>query len=547
MEFRTSRVVAAIRLSCFCVLVLLAGDFVVLAQTTSQAPGPEPTKTETAKDPLGRDTPRGTVLGFLNAARKNEWQLAREYLDTRLTGHPGELLARQLFEVLDARLPPRLTKLNDAKEGSRLNPLAPDQEVVGTVESAQGNVDVVLRRLQRETAPPIWLFSSATLDSIPPVYEEIAAIRGETPRYRFLAGARTSRVLLFEWFTVLIGIAAFYILTVLLNRLLSVVVARLRARVTGIAPATTRDLLPIPARLLVLALVGRWVLSHVSLSLLVRQFWSTAAQTLTLAAIVWLLVVLNGEVEQYILRRLPRASAHAGPALLRLARRAADILVIFIGLLAALRLFAVDVTPALAGLGVGGIAVALAAQKTLENVIAGASLVFDQAVRVGDFLKMGDVMGTVDHIGLRSTRIRTLDRTVVSIPNGQIANASVETLSARDKFWFHPAVGLRYETTPEQLHAVVDGIRRMLEEHHLIDRDSIRVRFFRLGAFSLDVDVFAYVFARDLNQFLEIQETLLFGITEIVADAGTGIAFPSQTMYVEDAVAPVAQSLRTKR
>src|SRR4029453_3207423 len=117
----------------------------------------------------------------------------------------------------------------------------------------------------------------------------------------------------------------------------------------------------------------------------------------------------------------------------------------------------------------------------------------------------------------------------------QIANASVETLSVRDKFWFHPAVGLVYETTPSQLRVVLDGVRKMLGEHPRIDRQSVRVRFLNLGAFSLDVDVFAYVFARDWNHFLEIQEELLFGVTDIVAKAGTQIAFPSQTMYLAGA------------
>ena len=117
-------------------------------------------------------------------------------------------------------------------------------------------------------------------------------------------------------------------------------------------------------------------------------------------------------------------------------------------------------------------------------MIAGASIIFDQAVRVGDFLKMGEVQGTVDHIGLRSTRIRTLDRTVVGVPNSQIAYMSLETISARDKFWFHPIIGLVYETTPEQLHQVVDSIRQLLTEHPAVDPVSVRVRFFRLGASS---------------------------------------------------------------
>jgi MscS family membrane protein len=216
--------------------------------------------------------------------------------------------------------------------------------------------------------------------------------------------------------------------------------------------------------------------------------------------------------------------------------------VIFCAVFATLRLLGIDPTPALAGLGVGGIAIALAAQKTLENVIAGASLVVDQAVRVGDFLKVGEIVGEVDHIGLRSTRIRTMDRTIVSIPNSQIANASLETLSARDKFWFRHVIGLRYETTPEQLRRIVAEIQRLLAGEPFIDPSSVRVRFFRLGAFSLDVELFAYLRARDWNHFLEIQEQLLFAITTLVERAGAQIAFPSQTMYVEskETGAPVA-------
>jgi MscS family membrane protein len=301
---------------------------------------------------------------------------------------------------------------------------------------------------------------------------------------------------------------------------------------TGLDPSG-RNLLPAPVRLLILAVAGRWLISSLPLSLVVRQLWANIASLLAIAAIVWLLMRSNGEIETYLQRRVPRANFAAATSLLRLFRRGADVLIVFAGLIAVLRHFRIDPTPALAGLGVGGIAIALAAQKTLENVIAGASLIFDQAVRVGDFLKMGEVSGTVDSIGLRSTRIRTLERTIVSVPNSQIANASLETISARDRFWFHPVVGLRYETTPEQLRVVVSGIKAMLDELPEVDRASARVRFINLGAFSLDVEVFAYLFARDWSHFLELQERLLFGVTEIVARAGTEIAFPSQRMYVD--------------
>ena len=219
--------------------------------------------------------------------------------------------------------------------------------------------------------------------------------------------------------------------------------------------------------------------------------------------------------------------------MLRLVRRVADALAIAAGLLLLLHFVGIDPTAALAGLGIGGIAVALAAQKTLENVIGGLSIIFDQAVRVGDSIKFGETIGMVDYIGLRSTRIRTLDRAVLSVPNGQIANASIETLSARDKFWFHHVVGLGYETTAAQMRTVVDAIQSYLHAHPMTDRSgAIRVRFFRLGPFSLDVEVFAYVYARDWAAFMEAQQEMLLEVMGIIERNGVVIALPSQTLHL---------------
>jgi len=289
-------------------------------------------------------------------------------------------------------------------------------------------------------------------------------------------------------------------------------------------------------RLLVLSIMIRWLVASIELPLLERVFWSAIATMLGIVAVAWALLVLNGVVERYTQRRLQGIAHGEIVAMLRLVRRVADVLVVAAGGLVTLHYFGVDPTAALAGLGIGGIAVALAAQKTLENVVGGVSIIVDQAVRVGDFLKLGDTLGTVDSIGLRSTRIRTLDRTILSVPNGQIANVNIETLSARDKFWFHHFVGLRYETTSGQLRAIVDSIRSYLGAHPMVDRsEAIRVRFFRFGPFSLDVELFAYVFAGDWEAFLETQQDLLVDVMGIVERAGASFALPSQTLHVDDA------------
>src|SRR5262249_27452222 len=156
----------------------------------------------------------------------------------------------------------------------------------------------------------------------------------------------------------------------------------------------------------------------------------------------------------------------------------------------------------------------------------------DQAVRVGDFVNLGDVQGTVVEVGLRSTRILTIDRTLVSLPNGQMATMRLETLSTRDKFLLRQLISLQYETTQAQLICVMESVRDLLGQHAAVDGASLRVRFIRFGPSSLEIEVFTYVLARDWNNFLEIQEQLLLSIRDVIERAGTGIAIPSQRLYV---------------
>ncbi len=527
-----------------CALALGVFATVVHAQKMAgSAPAAAPVQSDAPNDRLGRGTPRGTVMGFLSAARAGQHGVAAQYLNA--SGSGAEALARELFVVLDARLPARLPQISDAPEGSGAGGVRPNEELVGTIEGGRGTVEVVLERVQQTGTTPIWLFSARTLREVPALHDEIVSSRRQSPLRDFLAGIRVAGIRLGDFLAILFGLPLLYLATLGLERLLVPPIGVIWRRVFGGSETVSRNRLPTAARVLLVMLMGGWLITALPLSLAARQLWSNAAGILGIGAVAWLLVSLNGAIERHIQRRILPANS-AAVSLLRLLRRCVDLVVLFAALIVMLRRRGIDPTPALAGLGVGGIAVALAAQKTLENVIAGASLIFDQAVRVGDFLKMGEVVGTVDHIGLRSTRIRTLDRTVVSVPNSQIANASVETLSSRDKFWFHPIVGLRYETTPEQLHSVIDGIRRLLDERAAVDPATRRVRFLRLGAFSLDVEVFTYLHARDWDHFLEIQEQLLFDITEIVNRAGTAIAFPSQTTYVETAAGGSGRSASSR-
>ena len=510
-------------------LLLIFSQF-LWCQSSAPPPGTAEVTQEPPKDTLGRNTPRGAVLGFLAAARKGNDQIAALYLNTPLRGTDAEDLARQLAIVLNRRLPARLNEISDKPQGSVPDPLKPDEDLIGTIPTSKGDLDIVLERVDRGKAGKVWLFSRKSLNSIPDVFQELNTPAVEKFLPEFLVDTRFAAVPLFEWLAVFVGMPLLYVLTGLLNRLTGLIVGAFRRRLLRNRNLQNPKLLAPPIRLLLLALSIYWLLSRVGLPLLARQFWSITVLIITTTALMWLLILCNGWGERYLLRRHPRMSGSA--SVLRLIRRMIDGVVLFVGLLFILHHFGINPTAALAGLGVGGIAVALAAQKTLENVLAGISLIADEAVRVGDTLKVGDIVGTVEELGLRSTRIRTLDRTVVCVPNGQIANMSLETLSARDKFWFHPLVPLRYETTPVQLRSIVAGIRKLLIGHSNLDSSSVRVNFLRLGPSSLDLDIFAYISARDWADFLQIQEGLLLSIMDIVQRAGAEIAFPSQTMYL---------------
>jgi MscS family membrane protein len=496
------------------------------AQPVVPGTAPVSVQPEVPEDALGRTTPRGTVLGFLTAARNGKDETAALYLNTRLRGKAAAVLAHQLSVVLDRRLPARLNQLSDQRAGS-MTDAKPGVDVVGTITSGSGDVDIVVERVGT-----LWLFSSRTLDAIPDLYDEVNAVPVENVIPQFLGEMRIARIPLYEWLAVFVGLPLAYWLTVLLNRLVSSVAGHLRRRLRKNPDLSDTEFLPLPVRLLLVAAMIRWALSKVDLSLLARQFWSSTASVITIAACVWLIILLNGKGANYIRERLRQRNRSGAVSLLVLARRTADLLAVFVGILVGLHYLGVNPTPALAGLGVGGIAVALAAQKTLENVIGGVSLIFDQAVRVGDSLKVGDTQGTVQDIGLRSTRIRTLDRTVISVPNGQIANASLENISERDKFRFYHTLRVRYETTASQMRAILEGLNSLLGQHPSVEHGSVRARFLRFGACSLDVEITAYFFARDWDHFLQFQEELLLQIMETVQTAGAQMALQSQTLYL---------------
>jgi MscS family membrane protein len=234
----------------------------------------------------------------------------------------------------------------------------------------------------------------------------------------------------------------------------------------------------------------------------------------------------------------------ASRALLSLIGRIGKVIVIVIAGIGFLGGIGLPVASLLAGLGIGGIALAFGAQKTVENLFGAVAIGVDQPLREGDFVKVeGDTMGTVETVGLRSTRIRTLDRTVVTLPNGKLADMRVETFAVRDRCRFATVIGLVYGTTAEQLREILAGFERTLRAHPHIWADDMVVRFSQFGASSLDIEVMAWFKTADFNQFRMWRQDILIAFMEIVEQAKSSFAFPTQTIHVVGAAAPATARL----
>jgi MscS family membrane protein len=267
----------------------------------------------------------------------------------------------------------------------------------------------------------------------------------------------------------------------------------------------------------------------------------TLLQVVVVAALTWLGVRVVDLVTLRLDQRFRARQQTGAASLVAIARKASKVVILVLAVVLALDNLGFQVTALVAGLGIGGVAVALAAQKSLENLFGGVTLYADQPLRIGDFCRFGDRLGIVEDIGLRSTRVRTLERTQVTIPNADFANFELENYTRRDKFWFHPVIGVTYATTPAQIRSILSAVRRMLREHPDVEPESARIRFIGFGASALELEVFAYVKARDYNAYLEIAEGLNLRILELVGEAGSSFAFPSRTVYLEDVTPPPAR------
>jgi MscS family membrane protein len=488
--------------------VATAGQLLPTQPAPATAPANQP-----AADPLGRTTPSGTVYGFLQAAQSGNYSIAAQYL--QMTGAKraaqGQELAVKLKGVMDRAFAGNLRHISNQPDGAPQEGVSTDRQRIGVLSAGDVDANLDLVQVPDSGGVKIWLFSSETLAKIPDLYDRLQVHQIETHLPDFLVQYEFVGMAIWQWFALLLSIPLAAGLGWLAIRILGLL-RKLRPRPSS-RPAIWSAISP-PLWLVIGTVIHIACVRYLGLPLLHRHYYQLVAGVVFIIGFSWLIWRIVQQVSIRVRQRAVYSGRTGAGSLMLLGERIVKAL-IFIG-----AVFAI--------LG----SLAFAAQKTLENLFGGVSLLADEVIHVGDICRFGDRVGTIEDISLRSTRIRTPERIELSIPNGSLATMNIENMSRRDKILLNAKLGLRYETSTDQLRYVLAQIRRLLYEHPKVETNGARIRFTGYDNSSLILEMFCYVLTRDPAEFLAIQEDVLLRTMEIVDASGTGLALPSQTVYL---------------
>lgn len=511
-------------------LLVAAGSLLLVAATTALGAPPDPARSTMVE--VAPDSPRAAVREYLDLCREGNYESAARYLALRAAqrGRRGDL-ARRLKAVLDRHLWIDLEALSPFSAGDESDGLPLGNDAVGTILSGGREEPVRLVRLAAEESAR-WAFSPETVARIDRWYGALGDrwLRERLPDPLLRPGPLD--LAWWQW-----GALPILLLVAWgLGRALSWATLRLLARVVARTRAAWDNAL-------ISSLAGPVVLAwsvaaaypltkSLGLYAPAAAFIGHALGTLGLVALFWALWRGVGVVGE-AMRASPWATGYASAqSALSIGIRLGRVTVLAVGAVGVLSRLGYPVAGLVAGLGLGGLAFALAAQKTVENLFGSLSLAIDAPFRVGDFVKVEDFVGTVEAIGLRSTRIRTLDRTLVTIPNSRLAEIRLESYSARDRMRLACTIGLVYETSAAQMRQVLRGLEAVLRAHPLIWPDAVVVRFKEFGPSSLDIEVMAWFETSNWSEFQLIRQEVLVQFMEVVEGAGTSFAFPTRTVHV---------------
>jgi len=480
------------------------------------------------------DSPRASLKRFLDLCRAGEYADAAEYLDlAEADKAKGPLLARHLNAVLERRLGGKLDEISPLPLGNRSDKLPPGVEEIGGIAGRAGIEPV---RLIRRTGPDggRWYFSRSSVDKIDDWYSHLRDrwLQDLLPEVLLRRGPKD--LVWWQWIALPLLFAAALGLGHVLGYLTRHAVGRLAARTKAKWDRTLMARLSAPLTL-------AWATAAVDLAYPFLELFPAAETFIErvlrasfFLALFWFGIRGIEITGEHVLEHPTTRENPAARSLIPLATKVVKITAIAIATIAVLSQLGYPVTSLVAGLGIGGIALALAAQKTVENLFGSLSIGIDQPFRVGDYITVDTISGTVESIGLRSTRIRTLDRTLVTLPNGKLADMRVESFAERDRIRFVCVLGLSRDAKASAVRDVLLGARTLLQDHPKVWPD-ISVALSRLGDSSIDVEITAWFVTTSGAEFSQLREDALLRLLEIVEEAGTTLAYPTRTVRLDPA------------
>ena len=477
-------------------------------------------------------TPQQALVALYSAFRVGDPEAAALYLDLRyipesLEDVPPVNIARGLLFIFSQQNVLDLSRISGEPEGSLDDGLPADLEQFGTVTLSEEVIPVYLQRIEEVDGTLVWRVSNATVARTPDMWDEL----GYSDFNVWL-----SQVLP-EFY--ILGMGNFQVAILLLTVIggwfvtgwISLLIARLGGRFTTPWQHALSRFLRVPLRLILYVLLIRIVIANLGLSVIAKAYLQSSPLEY-LVAVILAFGLLN-LYRDFKIRQLELQGDIEYTALIK---PVVVILRIVIATTAALMWAdqaGFNVSTLIAGLGVGSLAVALAAQKTLENVIGAITLYTARPIRPGDWCRFGQIQGTVEEIGLRSVTLRTKNRTLVTVPNSMFSSADIENFSVRDRIRFYKLLELQMPT-PDQLRAILGEFRTLFAAHPMVRQDTISIRLADIEAATAVVRLDAGILTRNYEEYLAVAEDLNLRIIEIVHQNGAIFSGPGQVLQIRD-------------
>lgn len=505
---------------------------------------------EIPKDALNRETPRGTLSGFISAIGQSDYEKASSYLNLSYLPKTqaqaqATTLAKGLQTLMDngSWVSPASMVSNDPL-GKIDDGLSDGVERLGTLKANDKSADLLAEKITSDDGVSIWLISTQTVKQIPRLVKNLRTSRLDRALPDSLLEPKFWGVPVGHWIAMLGLVGAAYIVSWAFVWALAWVTRKCWKN-KDINKKHVIDAFELPVRLYVATWVFVISSVQIGISVVARQHFSQITiivAWVSLALLMWKLIDVIAETSQKKLIEKGKYGALSG---VHFFRRMAKFIFAAIATFVTLGTIGIDVTAGLAALGIGGLALAFGAQKTIENFIGSIMVIFDQPVRIGDYCKVGDIAGTIEDIGMRSTRIRTLDRTVITIPNGDFSAQRIENYAHRDQFRIYSKLGFRMDATANQVRYLIVEIRSLLYSHPRIDSKSANVKFIGWSEYATFLEIAAYVMTRNNDDFMEVREDIYLRILDIIEKSGATLTTPA-TPFAQYFPSPTDESKTVK-